>query len=74
VKRVLRGVGDPSLGEWWESGRDALHCRRRLSALEQAQVGPVVDVRGTPEARRRAVALGDRILNIPPDILQEELG
>lgn len=51
AEKVLRGVGDASLGEWRDVGDGAVHLRRRLSALEQAQRGLVVrDVRGTPEA------------------------
>jgi len=50
---ALNGVGDPSVGEWEEMGEKAYHIRRRLTALEERRVGPVVDVRGTSEARRR---------------------
>lgn len=53
VERVLDGVGDPELGQWIERTDRALHLRRRLSHDEAAQVGPVVDVRGTWEARKR---------------------
>jgi hypothetical protein len=73
ANRVLDGVGDPRRGEWVEIGR-ALHLRRRLSAAEAAIVGPVVDVRGTPEAARRVAELGERLLAmIPPDVLADEL-
>lgn len=50
---VLNGVGDANLGEWGEMDAAAYHVRRRLSVAEQRQVGPVIDVRGTPEALRR---------------------
>jgi hypothetical protein len=50
---ALDGVGDPKLGEWVEVGETAMHLRRRLNPIEQASVGPVVDVRGTPEGQRR---------------------
>lgn len=50
---AIKGVGDASLGEWDEWTGRAFHVRRRLSAREQRNVGPVVDVRGTPEAERR---------------------
>jgi hypothetical protein len=50
---ALKGVGDASLGEWQAMGDSAYHVRRRLSTVEQRRVGPVVDVRGTPEAERR---------------------
>jgi hypothetical protein len=53
---ALRGVGDASLGEWEEWTGRAFHVRRRLSQSEQLLVGPVVDVRGTPEADERWAA------------------
>jgi hypothetical protein len=54
---TLKGVGDADLGEWDEKGASALHLRRRLSEEEAALVGPVLDVRGTDEARHRAYAV-----------------
>ena len=50
---VLAGVGDAALGQWEEPGDMALHLRRRLTAAEAARVGPIVDVRGTPEGLKR---------------------
>jgi hypothetical protein len=50
---ALAGVGDAKLGEYEEYSGRAFHLRRRLSLDEQAMVGEVVDVRGTPEAERR---------------------
>jgi hypothetical protein len=50
---ALRGVGDPTLGEWEEWTGRAFHVRRRLSAAEQRRVGDVVDIRGTPEVEQR---------------------
>jgi hypothetical protein len=50
---ALRGVGDSSLGQWEEDTGKAYHIRRRLSVAEQASTGPVKDIRGTEEARRR---------------------
>jgi hypothetical protein len=54
---ALLGVGDVLAGQWEENGFEqggiAYHIRRRLSASEAAQVGPVIDIRGTPEAARR---------------------
>ena len=47
-------MGDAQLGEWHEFTGYAFHVRRRLSLEEQAFVGPVEDIRGTPEAMRRA--------------------
>lgn len=52
--RALDGVGDASLGEWYEKGERAVHLRRRLSVGEQRSVGSAVDVRGTDEQIRRA--------------------
>ena len=72
--RQLNGVGDPTLGEWQEWTGRAFHLRRRLNAREARQVGPVVDVRGTPEALRRAAGLGDMIRYVPREVLDEELG
>jgi hypothetical protein len=37
-------------------------------------VGPVVDIRGTPEAVARANALEHLLSNVPAEILTEELG
>jgi hypothetical protein len=50
---ALDAVGDAKLGEYEEYSGRAFHLRRRLSLAEQALVGDVVDVRGTPEAERR---------------------
>jgi hypothetical protein len=50
---ALTGVGDSKLGEYEEFSGRAFHLRRRLSLVEQADVGHVIDVRGTPEAERR---------------------
>ena len=50
---ALEGVGDADLGEWEEWTGYAFHVRRRLSAAEHERVGDVIDMRGTPEARRR---------------------
>lgn len=54
---VLEGVGDATLGEWWEIGTIAVHLRRRLSLAEAVGVGPVVDVRGTWEMTKRLNAV-----------------
>ena len=54
---ALDGVGDEAAGQWEEwtgpANGSAYHLRRRLSESEAASVGPVVDVRGTSEARQR---------------------
>lgn len=55
---AIKGVGDARLGEWEEFG-SAYHVRRRLNAQEQRSVGPVIDIRGTPEETRR-LAIVDR--------------
>jgi hypothetical protein len=73
-ERQLAGVGDPVLGEWREWTGRAFHIRRRLSVREQRDVGPVVDVRGSEEARRRAERLGPMLGYVPPEVLAEELG
>lgn len=58
ARRALSGVGDAALGEWLEhGGRGTVHLRRRLSAEEQALVGDVRDIRGTPEERARVCVL-----------------
>jgi hypothetical protein len=53
---ALEGVGDPALGEWTEKA-GAFHLRRRLTAREAYRVGPVRDIRGTEEERRRFAVL-----------------
>lgn len=50
---ALAGVGDAAAGEWRETGDAAVHIRRRLSAAEAARVGPVRDIRGSWDARKR---------------------
>jgi len=72
--RQLTGVGDPTLGEWREWTGRAFHIRRRLSARETQRVGPVVDIRRTPEAVRRAARLGDMIRFAPMEVINEEIG
>ena len=51
--KALEGIGDATLGEYHEWSGRAYHLRRRLSVDEAALIGPVVDVRGTPEAELR---------------------
>lgn len=72
--RQLDGVGDASLGEWREWAGRAFHLRRRLSAREQRSVGPVVDIRGTAEALRRAQRLGSLLDHAPREVLDDEIG
>ena len=77
ARRMIRGVGDASLGEWVERERTTpqgiavVHVRRRLTPAEQVQVGPVRDIRGTPELRRRAATIS-RQIGVPADRLMRE--
>lgn len=60
AERALKGVGDPSLGEWRETGRTGImHLRRRLSDQERKIAGDlqVRDIRGSDEERRRLARL-----------------
>jgi hypothetical protein len=68
--RMLQGVGDADLGEWAEYTGVAYHLRRRLAPHEQARVGEAVDLRGTPEARRRY----DRATPLQQKLASQELG
>jgi hypothetical protein len=52
----------------------AFHVRRRLSAAEERRVGPVMDIRGSDEARQRAARLGGLLALAPPEVLAEEIG
>jgi len=63
--RALAGVGDAKLGEWMDVTEIAVHLRRRLSHREQLLVGPVVDIRGTPEAAERVAVVAKQCPNIP---------
>jgi hypothetical protein len=72
--RQLSGVGDPTLGEWTEWTGRAFHLRRRLNDREEQRVGPVIDIRRTPEALRRAALLGELLRYAPREAIDEELG
>lgn len=61
-------------GEWAEWTGRAFHLRRRLNSREAQSVGPVVDIRRTPEAARRAARLGDLLRHVPAEALIDELG
>jgi sugar/nucleoside kinase (ribokinase family) len=50
--RLIRGVGDESLGQWIEHTTRATHVRRRLTKQESTGL-TLVDIRGTDEATRR---------------------
>lgn len=54
---ALAGVGDAGLGQWGECSGYAYHLRRRLTAAEQAGIGGAKDIRGTPEAEKRYLAV-----------------
>jgi hypothetical protein len=71
--RQLAGVGNPLAGEWREWTGRAFHLRRRLTAREQLAVGPVIDIRGSEEARRRAERLGPLLDYAPAEVLRDEL-
>jgi hypothetical protein len=71
----LDGLGDAGRGEWREWSGVAFHVRRRLSAVEELDVGPAVDIRGTREATSRALDLGFRLLHaVPEHVIAAELG
>ncbi len=73
----LSGLGDAALGEWTEfsPGSGVFHLRRRLTGVEAAPIGPVLDVRGTREAQRRLRALPRKLLRlVPADALADEGG
>jgi hypothetical protein len=74
AERQLAGAGDALLGEWREAGDVAVHLRRRLSEREQRAVGPVMDIRGSDEARMRAARVGPLLRLAPPEVLAEEIG
>lgn len=74
AETALSGLGDPMLGEWHEWSGTTFHIRRRLTATEQERVGPALDIRRTPEARRRARQLGDRLAIVPESVLADEVG
>jgi hypothetical protein len=74
AEQALAGLGVAALGEWREWSGIAYHLRRRLSPAEEARTGPALDIRRTPEARRRAAALGARIVHVSAEILASEVG
>lgn len=54
---ALRGVGNATLGQWEEWTGRFYHIKRRLTFDEQPKVGNTLDVRGTPEALKRRMAV-----------------
>lgn len=57
--RALSGVGDQrkQVFEKGITGDDVMHLKRRLNHIEDARIGPVTDIRGTPDALRRMEAM-----------------
>lgn len=47
--RALHRVGDPLLGEWRDTGHEAVHLRRRLTDAEWGEKPWGMDYRNTPE-------------------------
>lgn len=72
--RQLSGLGDAEKGEWREMGSNAFHVRRCLSDAEVRAVGPVADIRRTPEAARRALAVGGMLRLAPAEVIADEIG
>lgn len=70
----MAGVGDPAFGEWREWTGKAFHIRRRLTGAEWAHVGPALDIRRTPEARQRVLAVGKYLIFAPSEVLADEAG
>jgi hypothetical protein len=61
LRRVLRGVGDASLGEWLEEGLGGsglLHLKRRLTDAEWGDRPWGMDLRKTAEGDARLLAAG----------------
>jgi hypothetical protein len=71
--KAVRGVGDPA-AEWHEARAVAHHVRRRLTACEAEAVGPVRDLRGTPEGWARWAALRSELPRMVWPLAIEELG
>ncbi len=68
ARRTLKGVGYSGLGEWVASDNPGpagslTHLRRRLTPFEAKKVGPIRDIRGTPEAEERL----DRVRDLLPE-------
>lgn len=70
--RHLAGVGNRK-HEWHEWSGYAYHVRRRLTEEEQKAVGPVIDLRGTDEAKQRLEAIRHLIPTAAVRIALEEI-
>ena len=77
--KALRGVGSASKGEWKEvggttpDGRRIVHVRRRLSAREDARIGPAIDIRNTDEAWDRYTAMALLLPEAVDEMAREEI-
>ena len=66
AENALSGVGEPAVGEWVEM-HTAYHIRRRLKFREQLEFGvSLLDIRGSEEAKKRAL----NIMRVVPNIRQ----
>ena len=74
--RILNGVGEPDLGEWWDPTYSGdirvFHARRRLTVAEQERVGDARDIRGTSESQRRIDALMLAVPYLPRHLMEAE--
>jgi len=64
---ALLGLGAVRAGEWRQWGGVAFHIRRRL-AVGEARGLEIRDIRGTDEARRRALAMGPLMFELAKQI------
>lgn len=71
--KTLEGVGDACAGQWEEYTGKAFHVRRRLTNAEQFLTGPVLDVRGTEEGRRRMNAVRIVAPYLPEEMIFAEM-
>lgn len=69
AEKVLDGVGSQIAGEWHQWTGKAYHIRRRLTLEEMNVTGPIMDIRGTPEAVLRLAPVRHIV---PPEIYDEE--
>lgn len=76
AERGLAGVGDQAAGEWRETGKLAVHIRRRLTPEEMRRGGitGALDIRGTPEATRRIAAVRPYLPAHMAHLSEAELG
>lgn len=72
ARQALESVGDPSK-EWHEWTGQAYHVRRRLTAEEEATIGPAVDCRGTAEWATRYYAIAHKLPEVAKRLAQQEM-